>query len=223
MKFVDKTPVFTADNEQVGKIDRVVIDPATQQVSHLIVEKGFFFTEDKVIPVSAVTEANEERVLLEKAKDELELPKFEITDYIPLHEIDQENRYDPIYQYPLYAYPPIGTTSTWGSAWYYNPSFDTPAVEVTRRNIPEDAIALDEGAEVYSQDGERIGDIESVFTTDEANQVTHFVVSSGFFFETRKLIPVFWVSRTQENEVHLGVHSDTLKELSDYEYETETA
>lgn len=222
MKFVDKTPVFTADNEQVGKVDRVVIDPASQQVSHLIVEKGFFFTEDKVIPVSAVADANEERVLLEKAKDELELPKFEITEYIPLYEIDHKDRYRKEYRHPLYAYPSVGATSTWGTAWYYNPGFDSQSAKVTRRNIPEDAIALREGAEVYSRDGEHIGDIESVITTDDSNHITHFVISRGLFVENQKLIPVFWVSRTEENKVYLGIRADILNELPDYEYEMET-
>lgn len=221
MKFIDETPVLTVDEEKVGQIDRVVIDPSSQVVTHLIVEKGFLFPEDKVVPVSFVVAANEEQVLLKKTKDQLDLQPFVETEYIPLHEIDEEDRYDPKFQRPLYAYPayPAATSTVWGTPWFFNPNHRTWSVEVTERNIPEDAIALNEGAKVYSYDGEHVGEIESVYTTDEENRVTHFVISRGFFFKDYKLVPAFWVTKTEEEEVRLGVHSDTLRSLPDHAFQ----
>ncbi|MGJ3238013.1 MAG: PRC-barrel domain-containing protein [Anaerolineae bacterium] len=222
MQFYDETPVLTADEEKVGQIDRVVIDPSTGEVSHLIVEKGFFFPEDKVIPVSLVAEASAERVLLKKMEDQLDLQPFTETEFIPAQALDNNTDRDvAINRHPYYAYPAIGTTASWGTGWFYNPLFDAGSVEVTERNIPDNAIALDEGAEVYSSDDEHVGDIDSVFTTDDANRITHFVISQGIFFDAHKLIPVSWIKRVEEEKVLLGVHSETLDAVPNYDPESE--
>lgn len=220
MKFVDNTTVLTADEEKVGKIDRVVIDPSTREVSHLVVEKGFFFPEDKVIPVSLVAEANEDQVLLRETKEDLSLQHFVETEFIPVETLDsREDRDVTTYRHPYYAYPAIGTRASWGTGWFYDPLFNTRTAEVTERNVPDDAIALNEGAKVYSYDGEHVGEIEAVYTTDEENRITHFVISRGLLFEDYKLIPVFWVTKTEEEKVQLGVKSDTLASLPDHAFQ----
>ncbi len=220
MKFADETPVFTADEEKIGQIDRVVIDPSSWEVSHLVVEKGFFFPEDKVIPVSLVAEATEEQVLLSKTNENLNLEPFIETEFIPIETLDgTEDRDVATYRRPYYSYPAIGTTASWGTGWFYDPLFGTRTTEASERNVPDDAIALNEGAEVYSYDGEHVGEIESVYTTDEENRITHFVISRGLLFEDYKLIPMFWVTKTEEEKVQLGVPSDTLRDLPDHAFE----
>ena len=64
MQFVQGAGVYTADDQQVGHVDRVVIDPKTLEVTHIVVQKGFLFTEDKVVPLDLIAEANEDRVAL---------------------------------------------------------------------------------------------------------------------------------------------------------------
>jgi sporulation protein YlmC with PRC-barrel domain len=40
MQFKGGADVLTASNDTVGKVDRVVLDPRTKQVTHLVVRKG---------------------------------------------------------------------------------------------------------------------------------------------------------------------------------------
>ena len=83
MQFKDGTAVFTSTGEEVGHIDRVVIDPGTKEVTGIVVRKGFLFTEDKVVPISLIAAATDERVTLrEDAGDLQALPDFEETHYI---------------------------------------------------------------------------------------------------------------------------------------------
>lgn len=47
MQFKDGANVYTADGHTVGSIDRVVIDPRTNEVTHVVVRRRLFFTEDQ--------------------------------------------------------------------------------------------------------------------------------------------------------------------------------
>jgi sporulation protein YlmC with PRC-barrel domain len=41
--------VFTSKGKAVGQVDRVVIDPKTKNVSHIVVRKGLIQTESRVL------------------------------------------------------------------------------------------------------------------------------------------------------------------------------
>ncbi|MBN2390589.1 MAG: PRC-barrel domain-containing protein, partial [Anaerolineae bacterium] len=51
MEFIKNAPVFTATHERVGHVDRVVINPQTEEVTHIVIRKGFIFAENKVLPI----------------------------------------------------------------------------------------------------------------------------------------------------------------------------
>lgn len=53
MQFKQGTHVYTIDGKDVGAIDRVVLDPKTDEVTHVVVRRGWLFSEDKVVPISS--------------------------------------------------------------------------------------------------------------------------------------------------------------------------
>src|SRR5689334_2270052 len=109
MQFKDGARVFTADGKEVGQIDRVVIDPRSKQVTHVIVRKGWLFTEDKVVPVSWFAESNEDRAMLMETKEDLQkLPEFETSYFVPTGEPEIPAGYAPA----LYWYPPMAAYGT---------------------------------------------------------------------------------------------------------------
>ena len=57
MEIKRNAKVTTADGKDVGRVDRVVIDPQSKEVSHLVIRQGFLFTEDKVVPIDLVSAA----------------------------------------------------------------------------------------------------------------------------------------------------------------------
>src|SRR5436190_8956242 len=108
MQFKQGTDVFTADSRQVGTIDRVVMNPRTKEVTHIVVRKGFLFTEDKVVPIDLVATATEDRVVLRSDVGDLDaLPQFEEAHYIPLAEAEPDIRQARRDAAPLYWYPPV--------------------------------------------------------------------------------------------------------------------
>ena len=85
MQLKPDTQVVTADGKRVGAIDRVVLKPDTKEVTHVVVQKGFLFSEDKVVPLSLIGPATADKVTLRPdAGDLQELPNFEESYYIPV-------------------------------------------------------------------------------------------------------------------------------------------
>ena len=228
MQFKQNTTVYTATGDNVGQIDRVVLEPKTREVSYLIVRKGFLFTEDKVLPIQFVRDATEERVTLESEAGNLDaLPAFEETQYLPADWEELEgadvntdhvrsgNSFaatsSPALVPSVFWYPSIGM-EPWGYRNWAGPSY----VAKTETNIPDDTVALKKGATVKTRDDENVGAVDEIVTGQD-KRATHFVISQGLIFKTHKAIPVQWISEVTEDEVKLGVHSDLLERLPEYQ------
>lgn len=214
MQFNQNVAVYSADGQEIGRLDRVVIDPRTNEVTHLIIQQGLLLTEDKVVPVDLVAQTDEHRVDLNTNADHLhDLPMFEETLYVSsdgsLHaDFPAESARE------LYAYPPVPGTMMGGYPVMFDP-VPAPTIAHTARNIPEETVALKEGARVLSSDGEHVGNIERVFTASDT--VTHFLIAQGLLFKAHKLVPMNWVDSISEDEVHLAVSADYLQSLHDYQ------
>jgi uncharacterized protein YrrD len=201
--------VFTVDQEKVGNVDRVVLDPKDKQVTHFVVERGFLLTEDKVVPADWVDIAKKEKLILNQPQEKFsDLPNFEETHYVTLEPDDVEHGENAIY-----FYPPMGIT---GQPRYYRMP---PVVPKTKQNLPDDVVAISDGAKVFDSKGEQVGTVERVLFDSELNRATHFLIAKGLFFKERKLIPTFWLTEISEDKAHLSLSAETLTHLPDYETE----
>lgn len=214
MQFKEGATVYTPDGEKIGNIDRIVIDPDTKEITHLVVEKGFIFTEDKVVPMSVIDTVSSDRVILREKSGDLErFPDFKESHYLSTDggippTVERENRI-----YPIYYYPPLGSMWKGGPGLFATPMF----VKKTEKNIPEGTVAIDEGTDAVSSDGEDIGEIERVFTDPESDRATHLLISEGLLFKEKKVIPTNWIKLMSEDKVHLSVNSDLLERLPEYQ------
>src|SRR5689334_22715840 len=106
MQFKQGAVVMTSDGQDVGRIDRVVIDPVSKAVTHIVIRKGVLFTEDKVVPINVIASGNEEIVRLSSDVGNVhDLPDYEETHFIAE---EDEATGDTA---PLYWYPPMGSTA----------------------------------------------------------------------------------------------------------------
>lgn len=212
MQIREGATVVTVDEQDVGRVDRVVIDPRSGDVTHLVVRKGLLLPEDKVVPMAWVATSTEDRVTLREMATALDdLPLFEELHYVS----PEDDETAAGYALPLYWYPTVG--AAWGG---YSggppPPLMVPPVE-TERNIPAGTVPLKEGARVVSADGEEMGEVERIVTDGMRGQVTHFVLGYGLLTHEHKLIPAHWVRRLRENEIELGVSKRTVDRLPVYE------
>lgn len=218
MKLTKGSDVFTSTGEKLGTLRRVIIDPETKEVTHVVVEKGFLFTTDRVIPVSQLDAQNDERITLATTQQDFDqFQVFEESHYVALDENDH-----PVSEVEgAYWYPPadLAWWRTGASYMGYYPPIPNYVLR-TNQNIPDGTVALEEGARVISKDGNHVGNIEQVIVEPEDNRATHFVVNEGVLFTNKKLIPVTWISGIDEDEVRLSVGSGTLERLPAYKVET---
>jgi len=211
MQFKQDAKVVTPTGQVVGHVDRVVLNPNNKQVTHIVVQKGFLFTEDKIVPLALIESATDDRVTLRRSAGDLDkLPPFEETHYIPLSKDEADAAaYVSGLAYPLYWYPPMG-------GWLghdYLPPF-TAEVE---QHIPEDTVAVKEGARVISSDNKHVGNVERVFTEPRGDRATYFVITQGLFLKERKLVPTTWIREVESDEIYLSVGSSVLDSLAAYE------
>jgi uncharacterized protein YrrD len=210
--------VITPSGEEVGKINRFILDPATNEVTHVVIQKGWLLTEDKVVPFQMIS-SDEDHIVLEEEIDSFDqLPSFEETHFVRATD-DDPNQLGPsggpVYQHtPGYywypAHPGIGYS---GLA----PGYEAWPVAETKRNIPDNTVPLKEGTDVISSDGEHVGDVERLFLNQDSNRTTHFLISQGLLFKDRKLVPMDWVSSIEEDKVHLAVPARLLQRLPAYQ------
>jgi uncharacterized protein YrrD len=207
MQFRENAEVVTSDGQKVGKMDRVVFDPDSNELTHLVVQKGFLFTKDKVVSLDHVESATEEQVVLKEAQLDLDdFPDFEETHYVPVEdtEVSEERGSGTLSR--LAWYYPVPGGAWWRMRSLAYPGIPKPPyVRKTEVNIPEGTVALEEGAKVLSSEGEHLGNIERIYADEEEQRVTHLLISKGLISKSRKLIPSMWIRGVSEDEVRLSV------------------
>jgi uncharacterized protein YrrD len=214
MQFKEGSRVYTADGKDVGRIDKVVMNPQTKELTHLVVRKGFLFTEDKVLPLSLVASANEDGLMLQAEAGNLDkLPAFEETHYIALDEVERGES-DYADNSVLYWLPPYDSLG-YPSIYPYPP----PYTATTTQNIPENSVVLEEGTEVYSSNKELLGRVERILTDFPSEIATYFVLTLGQLGSEKKLVPMTWVKQINDGKLYLSVGKSTVERLVEYQPE----
>ncbi len=115
MQFKQGTKVYTSDGKDVGSVDRVVLHPKTKEVTHIVIRKGFLFSEDKIIPLALIDSTTDDRVTLRGIASDLDtLLPFEETHYIPLDKGEISNADYPVgWVTPAYRYPGRSKNRSW--------------------------------------------------------------------------------------------------------------
>lgn len=227
MQYKEGARVYFANGDEAGHVERVVIDPKSLTISDIIVRRGgLLHPQEKVIPVAMIARAEGEDLHLaamEGGWDEL-LP-FEEKNYRLVNDQDFFLSADLMdFSTPVvFAYPPTipatGAANPPGNIVNDTSAFqagvDQSYISETRRNIPDENVALKPGAKVISQDGVEMGNVERFITRAEDGRVTHLVLKRGVLVKEHKLVPFNWVEEVLENEVRLGVRARFLDWLPD--------
>lgn len=211
--------IFTANGDKIGTIDQIVITPHNNEVTHIVIRAGGLFKEERVLPVHMIAETYEDRVILRPDAGDLDkLEGFKEEYYLPVERDDYPEGHVPVHSPAVFYYGSI-------SQWSNNNSGFIPVVEPPRSdgtempNLPEDAVLLGTGTDVYTSDDQHVGKIERVFTDPNSNRATHFLITQGMLLKSRKLIPAAWVDTTTDQQVRLAVRGRQVERLPDYHEE----
>jgi uncharacterized protein YrrD len=192
--------------EELGKIKYLVIAPDTDQLTHVVIEKGLFDHREVVVEASRVKGFSEDnrRVHLDLSAAELEdLPDFVEREYVNIGVYGSaEGRLAPNLP-PLDAYSYLYPVETI--------PIGEPYTEVT--NVPEGSLLVRVGATVEALDGE-LGTVKDVNFDPLSGQVISFEVEKGVFFTEDFLVPVDMVKSADESCVYLKVNKHEVNKIS---------
>jgi sporulation protein YlmC with PRC-barrel domain len=204
-----KATVLAADGKQLGSLERVVLNPDNNVITDVVVRTGSLINrEEKVVPLALVVETADDQILLREEAGDLEaFPQFEeervVNEYGGMNIKSSSTANLPAGVDHLAVGAPLLQTSS------------EQIVTRLEQNIPEGTVAMKEGARVIAADGKQVGNVERVLAEPQMEQITHLLVSSGWFTKETKLIPVAWVRRMGEDVVHLRVGKDSVRDLAE--------
>ena len=206
--FQKDADVISADGQQVGSLERVVLNPESKLVTDVVVRTGALLNKvSKVVPIEYIVATNEDQIQLSETAGDLEsFPPLEERHLVEETEVTDQSDIN------------TGTIPPATPTIYGNPSFGPmimpPVGEqfVTQieQNIPEGTVAMKEGAKVITADGKHVGNLERVLADSSVEQVTNLEISKGMFTKERRLIPMKWVKSISEDEIHLRVEEASL-------------
>lgn len=216
MRFIYGTDIEDFEGKKVAELEHIVVDPGTNQVTHLVAKKGFLLPEDKVIPISLVMESNKEHIRLYDFEGSFEdLDDF--TEYhfvktkksmgIPSDEFDENVT-------PLLAYPPMGVM---GMGYVPVIRNQVGMKREMVQNVPAGSVEISKGDKILDLNGEHVGDVEEVIVSSRTDEITHFIISKGLMFSEEKLIPVNWVQNYEDDQLKLVVDSTIIQGLPELE------
>lgn len=211
MQFRYGSDVHREDGKKIGKVKQVVIDPTTEEVTHIILRKGVLLKEDKVLPISLVKDANKERVDLYEIEGSVDdLPEYKEDHFVELH--------DASYAQPhvggspfLFDYPPVGG---------YEREEQAQRIKTKERsNLPGDVTPLREDIKIKTIDDQHVGNVEEIIVDPKTDKATHIVVSKGLLLVEEKLVPVEWIKDITAQVVQLAVDRKVIENLPEYQRE----
>ncbi len=197
-------PVYCQDG-RCGTLVKVVLDPHTKRVTDLIVEKGFLQKKDRVIPVTAVQEVTDERIVLRvKSADLSRYPEYREEEFrVPPPDFEHALHYT------------AHEVLLWANRYGVPIDHLRPMVrQRVKVGVDPEERVIGKGTRVFALDGP-VGEVDHVLVDRESNEITHFVIKRGVL-PRRVVVPMNLVSNVLDDGVYLKVDKEHLKELTQH-------
>jgi len=172
----------------------VVLNPATDRVTDLVVELTKPSGCEVMVPLDHVIEVTEDSIRLDLPCDEIrKLPEFRRTDFYEV-ELPAEFVGGPFVMWP-YVVP------------------ERHEMPMETEMVPANELAIHRGAEVIASDGP-VGRIDEFMIDLKSERVTHLVMREGHLWGQRDVvIPVSAIKRMDDDEVELKLSKAEIEAL----------
>lgn len=167
--------VCASDGEDIGSVDRAVVDPRTNEVTHIVVRTGTIFGRDIMVPREDLERGSQDgdTIQLDLTKEELK----EFPDFV----MDQYGAPPPTWVAPAgYGFPAAGY------AW---PVAVDPMMGPVPMVVPDDTldaateepdqVTITKGALVLDRHSDDIGVVDDVRFDADTGQLQGFVLRVG--------------------------------------------
>jgi uncharacterized protein YrrD len=210
MEFHLGRPVMAQDG-RAGTLDRLIFDPATDEIRALVVVQGGLLPHDVVVPLDRVLSADEHRVRVRGTVEEIaSLESFSQAQFtappenwLPPADLQTDTAaiLFPASPYAIGAFAPSSPVIT-------------PADEA-EENKPAGSVDLSATTEVLCTDGPA-GTVERVLTAGDSDRVTHLIVRRDALLPRDVAVPADLITSTDEQAVYLSISRDELDHLPEF-------
>ena len=188
--------VRTADGHEVGKVDRLIVDPYTLSIHSMVIRKGFILPHAVQIPLVAIQDITDGELRLRYSAEQVKrLPEFvdahyaaPPTGYVPPAAYVRDSLLWPL-GVPLLPPPPPQRNET-AVRW------DSNNAEIT------------EGSDVVARDGTKLGEVHAVSLDPATRRPLSFVVRRGFLFSQEVELPAEAVRDVGRGVVYVDLDPD---------------
>jgi osmotically-inducible protein OsmY/uncharacterized protein YrrD len=204
LHFVIGARVYCTDGD-CGRLSKVVVDPHTQRVTDLIVEKGFLLTTDQVLPIDRVNRASAEGIYLTLSGEDLR-------DYPEYREIEFKEP-APGVQAGTYDRDHV-------CYWYggYSMVCAEPVIPMVRRRtregLPGGLAVIERGTPVTNAHN-TVGYVDHVLVSPTSGEMTHLVIRVGLV-PYYPILPASDVLEVSDEAVTIDLTGDQVKGLVHY-------
>lgn len=195
--------VVSSDGQEIGTVDRLILDPASGDLKAVAVRQGLFLRHDIEVPIAAL-QAGEGGAL------RLAVPAAEAHAFQPF----DEARYTAASESfaPRYAVPPANVLTPIDPIYGVTINEDAArAIEVSAEYGPaltaddlENAV-VGEGSEVRSRDGDKVGDLHEVVFDAASGRPARFTLRRGLFHGERLALPAALIAGVDDGALTLTV------------------
>jgi sporulation protein YlmC with PRC-barrel domain len=185
-----------------GRSIYVLINPVSDQVTHLVVKEDSAPNKEYVVPVEFVSETIADTIQLRCNKAELEnMDPFVQKEFIDEKVIDEDYKYSGgMYGVGSYYYP------------YVIPEKKVQ-VPVEHLQIPPGELAVQRGTRVEATDG-YVGRVDEFVVNPENSHITHLVMREGHLWGQKDvIIPISAIDKPSEDTVYLNLDKRQIESL----------
>ncbi|HXT37854.1 MAG TPA: PRC-barrel domain-containing protein [Chloroflexota bacterium] len=207
--------VRSMDDQDIGTVNRLIMDPYQNEVTSVVIRKGAWLPRDVEVPVGDLRQGvNGEYLLSLSAQQVKDLPEFRDTDYVePPADFTLAPGYTPgsIY-WPAGMMMGAPRNASTGSA-EPDPTIgaDTGVNDEIRSALSHeewDTAVIRKGSTVTGRDGKNIGKVEDVSFDTMTGAVTALVVRSGLLMHRDRSLDPTLIESVDQGVVYLKVDSD---------------
>lgn len=199
-----------------GELRRIVLDPVSNTVTHLVVEPRHHRHNGRLVPVELVDSAGNDIILTCTRAQVDEMEAAEETEFLPGADDLSAVGVDGMSALPYYGLRApglwdVGSTTAMGTP-------ELGSRPISRDRVPMGEIQVKRGDPVHASDG-GIGRIEGLVVDGADHHVTHVLLAAGHLWGAKTVaIPIKDV-RPGELGVRVDLTKDQIRDLPEVEVE----
>jgi sporulation protein YlmC with PRC-barrel domain len=183
-----------------GRCVYVLMNPVSDQVTHLVVRMDSLPHTEYMVPVDVVTATTADTIGLRCSKAELE----KMDPFVDTHYLQEKM-------------PDYAGSAAYGMGSYYYWPYVTPertvSVPVETLQIPPGELAVRRGTRVEATDG-FVGKVDEFLVNPETGHITHLVMREGHLWGQKDVtIPLSAMGETQDDTVFLKLDKHQIESL----------